>query len=1226
MGMDIKEAWKILQMDPTEDEAAIKKQYKLLLPKHNPEDDPEGFKSLREAYELALNPPKEEEGPQEPDDDIALWLKKVGPVYEDMYLRRDAEQWKELLSDPLCQGLDTAYETRERLLVFIMSHQYLPKEVWKLLDDTFRIVEEKEELLEKFPENFLDYVIYQIDNDTFGDYELFEQKDGEEPDYDGYINLFYEINRMITGLDNDIEQVRVEDGQDEMREGPAVFLTSAQIFEKNKELDDVRKSVHEKIAELDQKGVYHPYRDVEEIRLALIEDETTLSDGRSIEVLAHELSEKYDEAYVYRVCGEAYAACDKWEEAKQCWEKALEKIPDHAMVHYDMARYEQHLGDFEKAENIIRDHIQHLNGSPKVKNFFMQVQHSREGQYLERLEKDPDDLDAWIEVCWSRFHSDRIKETLEMLDQKTFTPGTSEYYDYVDMKGRCLLEMEEYEEALKYLEEWEKALEELPDDGSEKYKKRKKTLGYQRFVFAECYGHLAIRREEPGLFDKAIEYIKAAIEVEWDESMMLPYRDLLQRLRLRAGRYKEVIDDCDEQIRKDKNNLPAYMRRQEAYYQLRDAQGVVDDYHSILALYRDYYRPYLLALRVFIAYDQFEDADQVLNAAKENGISNVAISLEELKLMHERGLREEAMDEFWKKANSLLEEVKAQDPPGPEAYEDDVVTEDMVSFEMARVLTEQEKKDEALALVNSCIEKGTGLRNIYMLRANLLRMMKRYDEAIGFYKEIAEKEPDNTAPWYYLGECYRATEGDDGSAISCYKHVLEMDEEEDRAVYELARCYQRRYEKYEALKDYEESKKYFDKLVEMNPSAFVMAARADLLTHSGDLDAAIADLQSALDKSEGGEDDAYDDSYRLYRIGDMHYLMRRTDEAERIFRECIEKYGSIQTAPIFQLADTLGSKGQWREAVNILEKYLDEYKDRGNYLNKLAEMYICCGDEETANRYYDKMHEIDYLNDWQIYDAKFETMMQIHPQDFDLYFKEYDQKMREVLGVKWKHIHLPSEVLETFSYKKEDNETLKNLATYFTVVGDKLLYARKLDKAYDYLMKGSILKKKLGMSRIGLFRSLALCCKLASLKPFRGGSNFGDWKWRADLYADAEIRDCIRAKNPPKHIKEMQGENMDTEEYYLKSQPADNAIRYERLALMYLIKGDEKKFAEYLDHIDDGCFCLSCRYQECYDRLIVLGYMAEFKGDKAKAKEYFARAVAISPTDIENTMCLWANS
>ena len=77
---------------------------------------------------------------------------------------------------------------------------------------------------------------------------------------------------------------------------------------------------------------------------------------------------------------------------------------------------------------------------------------------------------------------------------------------------------------------------------------------------------------------------------------------------------------------------------------------------------------------------------------------------------------------------------------------------------------------------------------------------------------------------------------------------------------------------------------------------------------------------------------------------------------------------------------------------------------------------------------------------------------------------------------------------------------------------------------------------------------------------------------------------------------------------------------------MYLFKGDQKQCLEYLEHIEDGCFCLSGRYQECYDRLIVLGYLAEINGDRAKAREYFERATKINPTDIENTMGLWANS
>ena len=268
------------------------------------------------------------------------------------------------------------------------------------------------------------------------------------------------------------------------------------------------------------------------------------------------------------------------------------------------------------------------------------------------------------------------------------------------------------------------------------------------------------------------------------------------------------------------------------------------------------------------------------------------------------------------------------------------------------------------------------------------------------------------------------------------------------------------------------------------------------------------------------------------------------------------------------------------------------------------------------------MHEIDYLNDWQIDDAKFETMMQTHPQDFDAYFGEFDAKMRSKLGVKFIHLHFIPELW----FRADKKDEARNVAKYFRIVGDKLLYARKLKKAYDYLLKACTIRKKLGESRVGIFRSLAICCKLVSLKLYYGGSAGSNWKWRAELYAKAEIRDCINAKNPPKHIRELQGEPMDTEEYYLKSHKADNAIRYERLALMYLIMGDESRCEEYLGHIADGCFCLSCRYQECYDRLIVLGYMAEFHGDRAKAAEYFGRAKAIAPHDIENTMSYLANS
>ena len=68
----------VLGIDETKDEQIIRDVYRARLKTVNPEDDPEGFKRLREAYETALRLARqpEEDGHKEKTE-IDLWVDRV---------------------------------------------------------------------------------------------------------------------------------------------------------------------------------------------------------------------------------------------------------------------------------------------------------------------------------------------------------------------------------------------------------------------------------------------------------------------------------------------------------------------------------------------------------------------------------------------------------------------------------------------------------------------------------------------------------------------------------------------------------------------------------------------------------------------------------------------------------------------------------------------------------------------------------------------------------------------------------------------------------------------------------------------------------------------------------------------------------------------------------------------------------------------------------------------
>ncbi len=917
----------ILKIEETKDQQLIREAYRRELKTTNPEDDPEGFRRLREAYEEAMAfSAREEEDEIGEKTAVEAWIARVDEVYQDLAARCDADTWRELLSDPLCDGLDTSLETRETLMVYLMSHDSLPSHILSLLDETFQIREDRELLEEQFPANFLDYLIYYMDHATFFDYTLFEILNQKAANVDAYISKFYEANEAAS--------------------------------EKSyAECDRL-------LGELSAFGIYHPYEDaVRAIVLA--------ATGRQAEAkaLCMKLLEEYPEDNF--ICGSAADAL--WETGEkeasaEAWERILKRMPENAGAIIGKAKWLMEQEEYAAAKELLTERLRRELVTGEVDERLRTINDKLIRQYREKLSgvyetKADRDADLFA-LGWCLLQNDREAEVIELL--APFVPDEGKEQEYHKLLGKSLHKNEQYEQAIPHLRSWlELMSRQTETEGGDDTANAREAF-ISRYLLA--YAYHAVREGEQALtwINEALAAAKA--EEFWNRAASLKAGILLEQKQ-----YEQCVDFCDEIIEKNDRHYPAFVMRQEASYELGRAQQTVNDYYAAINIYPQHYKPYLVAAKVFFDYGQMEDAQGVLNRARENQVEfSLGMQFLEARILSRLATTEKERGAVIKMIREIREQAESGQPH-------DIEDVSLLLFETALLCYDNLNLAAAVRYAKLAIKKNPDCCWYHFVLASFYLEQEKWEKALHEYALAKDDYEDSPTFYYYMGICHKNLD-QTKEWQEAYERVLKcpgIDQDKFLSIHQdvcdgLAEHYRRRFENYYRREDYERAVEYASRAVARDENKCNLLDRGRIYLRDFDFERAIADFKKAL---------TYDPDYAVaynnlgccyqyagdyetaisyfkkaaeyvkttYRselpYNNLGSCYRILDELEKAV-ECYKKNLEFASYDIHEkIGDVLMDLGRYKEALEHYEK-IGRYHD--DYQYHVASAYFCMGDRKKA--------------------------------------------------------------------------------------------------------------------------------------------------------------------------------------------------------------------------------------------------------------------------------------
>ena len=927
--MEAQEVFRILQLKETKDKNQIKAAYRRLLVHVNPEDDPTGFKRLREAYETAIllaDRPNEEEEKERDTSPVGLWVEQAAGIYASFEKRTSPERWKELLQDDLCQALDTADEVRERLLVFLMDHFRLPQEIWRILDREFLIVEQRQQLLEKFPREFVNYVCFEIENGGFIDFTLFDGPD--DGDYDTYINIYLQTKRLMDSCMNmpgDYQEEALADGEPE-----------------DEETANLRKSLEEAkdlLAQLEDTGIYHPFADVERMRIARRKGNKADA-GECLQAL---LLREQTNPYVVLQCAAAQEYLGEYAQARASYEGLLQAQPDNYPASVGLMRCQMQAEEWDAAKERIMDLLDISKNDPQLLDSMRQANSHLIPRMEAKLAENPEDWDERIELGWCYFQEECAEECIRLLNERPLPP--EHRIDYCNMLSRTYMMQKDYDKSLPLMKEWQEQMMELPDSDDPEKKKKKRRIGYTFYAIGYCC-------QEMGRQDEALKNYEESLKWEKDEDMLQSYMMARAQLLCRMERYEESADACDKLIERNEQYLPAYVCRQECSYRMHRAQAVVDDYHRAIEIYPAYLPPYRMAAKVFYFYRQYKNSMEIIEAARKQGLSCAELDFFEARNLRYLAEKKEDLQRPKELCRAVIDWIQGGDPERELEPGEDQLEEAEVWKELTFCYMDEKNWNEAMGIVGEALRHFPGDDGLRYAKAGILKGLQNYKEAEDIYRQLLTNQPDNSVIMGQLADCLEKSGKKEGIE-DLYKKILEIDPDEIRALFRLMHIYQDRLNDDRDLRHFEPAFELANKLVKLRPTAYYHIERGLLLSDVYRLEEANEDYQKAMELEP-------DNLYAQNNMGVNYQHMDRYEEAEGYYRRAIELLTEEEKSilPWKNLAVLYLIQGRFTEALRCLGENEKLFPGRASFYMDRAEVY------ERMGRYRDAIRELEaYLQD-----------------------------------------------------------------------------------------------------------------------------------------------------------------------------------------------------------------------------------------------------------------------